>query len=72
MALPLPSSLACSRLKPEGIRGFGTPPPSDPDMENGECSGCFVVFKVLCGWVFTSESLRILLCLGKNEKRGLE
>ena len=25
MALPLLSSLACSRLKPEGIRGFGPP-----------------------------------------------
>jgi len=33
MALPLPSSLACSKLRPKGTCGFGIPLPSELDME---------------------------------------
>jgi len=35
MALPLPSSLPYSRLRPKGICGFGTPLPSEPNMKIG-------------------------------------
>ena len=33
MAFPLPSSLACSRLRPKGTCGFGAPLPFELDME---------------------------------------
>jgi len=45
MALPLPSSLACSRFKPKGICGFGNPLPYDLDMEMKGGNNCFVVFR---------------------------
>ena len=59
MALPIPTSLACLRLRPKGICGFGTPLPSEPDVEIKGDSGCFMEF--MCFVVeFTSESLRFL------------
>jgi len=41
MALPFPSSLACSRLRPSGILGLGAPLPSEPDMDMEFGCGCF-------------------------------
>jgi len=51
MALPLPSSLACSMLRPSGILGAGIPLSSFPDVDwNSAEAICGV--KVHCSWEY--------------------
>jgi len=48
MALPLPSYLACSRLRPKGTLGLGALLPSDKDMEMESTEAVLSGATVLC------------------------